>query len=61
MSKYTFIKHRDPENRFDTTSVTMELEATTISEIVEEFANFLKASGYFEKTVNEALNIDQDE
>jgi hypothetical protein len=61
MSKYTFTKHRDLDNRFDTTTVTMEVEAETLSEIIEEFANFLKASGYFEKTVEEVLNINQDE
>jgi glycine cleavage system regulatory protein len=55
MAKYTFIKHRDTESQFDTTSVTMEVEAEILPEIIEEFANFLKATGYFEKSVEKAL------
>jgi glycine cleavage system regulatory protein len=61
MAKYTFIKHRDTESQFDTTSVTMEVEAEILPEIIEEFANFLKATGYFEKSVEKALNLNQDE
>jgi SNF2 family DNA or RNA helicase len=60
MSKYTLIKHRDFKNEFDVSTVTVEVEAETIYEIVEEFANFLKASGFSERTVEETLNLNQD-
>lgn len=61
MTKYTFIKHRDPENEFDLTTITMELEAIDISEIMEEFKGFLVASGFSETLVKRSFAIDEEE
>lgn len=47
MSKYTFIKHRDPENKFSIAEITMKLEGVeSLDLILEEFTGFLKAAGF---------------
>lgn len=41
-----FIKNKDPNNNFDTSSVTLESEAVTLDDILFDFASFLRACGY---------------
>lgn len=58
MNKYIFKKLRDETNHYDKSDVTMELEAVQIDDIIEEFAYFLRASGFI---VGEIVHIKQDE
>lgn len=60
MTKYTFTKHKDTDNKFDISVVTMEIEAVTITDIVEEFKNFMIASGFGEACVKRALGLDEE-
>lgn len=43
----TFKKEKDPENNFDQTNITMEVNHIGINEIIDEFVCFLKACGYY--------------
>ena len=61
MTKYIFTKHKDPNNDYDVSSVTMTVEAETISEIMEEFKGFLVASGFSEALVKRSFGIDEEE
>jgi hypothetical protein len=45
-SQYVFKKNRDLNNSFDTTTVTIESEATTVTEILSDFRDFLLACGF---------------
>jgi len=46
MNKFTFTKTKDPENKFDISNVTMEIEAENLRDILEHFEDFLKACGF---------------
>lgn len=46
MSKYIFIKKPDENNQYDISTVTIELETDTKSDLIEHFEDFLKACGY---------------
>lgn len=54
--RMTFIDHNDPDNRFDTSKVIYHSNAMTLSEILLDFTNFLKAAGYCFKN-NEILDV----
>ena len=41
-----FTKTKDPTNQFDTTDVTVDSSANTLTDILTDFADFLKACGY---------------
>lgn len=41
-----FQKTKNPTNEFDTTNVTVESSAVTLQDILNDFADFLKACGY---------------
>ena len=45
---YKFIKTADPDNRFDNTNVTVEVvdSASSVSDMLEAFAEFLRGCGY---------------
>jgi len=43
---YTFKHTRDPENDFDISDITFEVETQSRADLVEEFLNFLKACGF---------------
>lgn len=43
---YIFKHQRDPENRFDTTDITFEVDTVSLAELVQAFEHFLKASGF---------------
>lgn len=56
---YKFVKAKDESNKFDVSSIVMEVKDTvTIDELVEEFGGFLKACGFHQDLVKEYLNID---
>lgn len=46
MSRFTFIKHRDDNNKHDLTNIVFDLNAESLTEIFEQFQNFLSASGF---------------
>jgi hypothetical protein len=60
MTKFTFTKHKDVDNKFDISVVTMEIEAVNVTDIVEEFKNFMIASGFGESCVKRALGLDEE-
>ncbi len=45
MSKFTFIR----ENGYEKSKVTMEFEATTLGDVLDEFETFVRACGYNEE------------
>lgn len=46
MSNYQLIKLQDPNNEYDQTKVTHEFYAVDLSEMLEQFQDFLKGCGY---------------
>ena len=44
--KYKFIKIKDAENRYDISSVTMEVDTTDLTKLIEEFELFLRACSF---------------
>jgi hypothetical protein len=57
---YKFQKTRDPENEFDTTNVTIESNAVTMPQLIEDFKDFLAACG-FPISHNDNLIIEEEE
>lgn len=55
MSKYIFKSIKDPENRFDITEVTFEIDTVNREELVEQFIAFLKACGYGTKDLEDLI------
>jgi len=55
-----FIKHKDPENRYDVSNVEYSLEVDTLNEIVDEFKYFLKGCGFYESQIKKVFN-EEDE
>jgi len=43
---YKFIKTKDAENRYDISSITIEVDTPDLLKIIEEFEVFLKACGF---------------
>jgi len=56
MAQYTFIKHRELDNRHDLTTIQVDAEATTLDEMLSVFTDFLKASG-FQIDINKELDF----
>lgn len=46
MSKFVFIKNKDSNNEFDTSTVKMESDTEVLGDILEDFENFLRGCGY---------------
>lgn len=46
MNKFVFKKYRNPDNEFDNSVVKMTTEAETLTEILEDFLDFLSGCGY---------------
>lgn len=44
--QFRFIKYRDLNNKYDTITVDISSDASTVSEILEDFRAFLLACGY---------------
>ena len=55
-----FKKIRDKENRFDTTDLIMRSNSSTITEILEDFADFLRGCGYSINGQLEVVNYEED-
>lgn len=60
MTKYVFKKLKEKDNPFDVSEITMEVEVDRIDDLIQEFGNFLKCSGYTESTVNKALGKEDE-
>jgi len=58
MPIYKFIKLKDPVNHFDKSDVMIKLETEDLDDLLETFAEFLKACGY---TVDGELIIEESE
>lgn len=61
MAKYTFTKHPDPENRFDTDTVTVTTEADALSDLLQSFEYFLRGCGFHFKGEIEVVDDSPDE
>lgn len=46
MAKYVFKKIKDETNQYDVSDVTFEVDTVGLPELLEEFKNFLLASGF---------------
>lgn len=58
--KMKFIKDKDIDyNPHDTVDVEVRIEAEGIADVIEAFANFLKACGYSESLVKEYLGEEE--
>lgn len=44
--KYALLKYNDRDNRFDTNSVCIKSNATTLTELLDDVLIFIKASGF---------------
>lgn len=56
-----FIKTKDPTNPYDTTDVTVDSSAETLTDILNDFAGFLKACGYSLPNVDNPIIINDEE
>lgn len=59
---YKFIKIKDPENKFDLSDVevTVHKSDVTLTELLEEFREFLMASG-FNISASERLQLENED
>jgi len=46
MNKFVFKKYRNPDNEFDNSDLEMTIEAEGLTEILEDFLDFLSGCGY---------------
>jgi len=46
MSTYILKSTKDPNNKFEITDITFEIDTTSREDLIEEFVHFLKACGY---------------
>lgn len=46
MSTYILKSIKDPENKFEISDITFEIDTTSREDLIEEFISFLKACGY---------------
>lgn len=53
-----FQKIRDKDNRFDNTDVIIETQSLTVTDLLEDFKDFLNGCGYI---INGTLVIEPDE
>ena len=53
---YKFIKEKDPENRFDNTTVVLECETVELGELLEGFTDFLRGCGFSVKGTLEVVD-----
>jgi hypothetical protein len=59
MTKYKFIKYKDPDNSFDDTNVAVEVEADTLDNILQAFEDFLRGAGF--GLTNQTIEAVKDE
>ena len=43
---YVFKKIKDSDNQYDNTDIEFKVDAVVLSDLIVEFENFLKASGF---------------
>lgn len=58
---FTFIKHNDEANQFDSTRLTMDSDAITLTELLENFAAFLAGCGFAVKIGEVIYEPEQEE
>lgn len=59
MPQYTFSKKMDPDNRFDCTNVTVEVDTVSLNDLIEAFGEFLKGCGYSYNGTLEVVEPDE--
>lgn len=59
--KYKFVKIKDEKNEFDTTKVVIYSDATSLSDLIDNFSDFLKACGYSFDSLEIFYNGDDNE
>jgi uncharacterized membrane protein len=57
MPKYEFKKIKDPENQFDITNVSIEVESESMNDVIEAFEEFLAACGFIFDRTKKNLDI----
>ncbi len=57
---FVFKKEKDPDNSYDTTTVVVESSAITVSQILEDFKDFLMACGYQIKPDSQLVIYEED-
>jgi hypothetical protein len=58
MNKFTFIKEKDPDNKYDNTKVIIELDTESRADLLETFKEFLLACGF---SVNGYIDVVEEE
>ena len=56
-----FIKERDLDNEFDSTTITVESSSVSLPDILNDFAHFLKACGYSIPNTDNPIIINDSE
>lgn len=56
---YKFVKLKDKNNEYDNIKIKMSVETDTLSDLLEAFSDFLKASGFNFK--GEVIIYDEEE
>lgn len=51
-----FRKIKDPDNQFDQTDITMEVNHVNLEDVVQEFVGFLRACGYIPENLENYLS-----
>ena len=56
MSQYVFKSIKDPDNNYDISNITFEIDTESRNALVEEFIKFLEASGYCVEDLEEWIS-----
>lgn len=57
----TFKKQKDPDNKFDTTTVIVESSAVTLPDVLSDFKEFLMACGFQISPSSELIFYEEEE
>jgi len=55
---YIFKSIKDPNNRFDISDITFEIDSVDRDDIVEQFLIFLSACGYLTTDLKEGMDVE---
>lgn len=55
MGTYVFKSIKDPDNKYDISDITFEVETLKKSDLIEQFVIFLQACGYSVEDLNELI------
>lgn len=58
MPKYIFKSIPDPENTFDITAVTFEVDTESRDDLIDQFISFLSACGFSVKNLGDDLGVE---